>query len=204
MLTLYDHPLSGNCHKVRLFLSILGLSYKSVFIDVPAGANHESAFVAMNPLRQIPVLSDGDYTVQDSQAILVYLARRYLPEWAGNDAFESGTIMQWLSFAANEIGNSLQPARVFYLLGEEVDIELAQRKGLRALSLLDAHLGRQQWLACGRPTIADIACFPYVALSREGHLPLDEFGNVLTWIASITRLPGYIDMPGLPPPAGTT
>lgn len=203
MPTLYDHPLSGNCHKIRLFLSMLGIDHESVFIDVPGGANREPAFTAINPLQQIPVLRDGDYTVQDSQAILVYLARRYRPGWAGNDAFEAGAIMQWLSFAANEIGNSLQPARVFYLLGEKIDIELAQRRGMRVLSLLDAHLARQEWLACTRPTIADIACFPYVGLCREGRLPLDDFGNVLAWIGRITGLPGYVAMPGLPSPGAT-
>src|SRR3546814_15931623 len=69
MLTLYDHPKSGNCHKVRLLLSILGLPCKNVFVDVPGGANREPSFTRINPLRQIPVLIDEDYIVQDSQAI---------------------------------------------------------------------------------------------------------------------------------------
>lgn len=198
MLTLYDHPLSGNCHKVRLFLSVLGLGFESVFIDVPHRVNKEESFTRINPLQQIPVLHDGGYSVQDSQAILVYLARRYQPEWNGSDAFESGDIAQWLSFAANEIGNSLQPARVFYLLGEEVDIVTAQEKGMRVLRILDAHLAKREWLACGRPTIADIACFPYVGLCREGRLPLDGFPNVLAWLNRIVALDGYVSMPGLP------
>lgn len=200
MLTLYDHPLSGNCHKVRLFLSILGLPFESVFIDVPKHVNREAAFTAINPLQQIPALKDDGYTVQDSQAILFYLALRYRPEWAGKDAFETGEIAQWVSFAANEIGNSLQPARVFYLLGEDVDIELAQKKGLRVLRLLDAHLARREWLACGRPTIADLLCFPYVGLCREGRLPLDDFPNVLAWIRRVAALERYVSMPGLPAP----
>lgn len=199
MLTLYDHPLSGNSYKVRLFLSILGLPYESVLVDVPKGAHREASFTRLNPLQQIPVLTDDAYTVQDSQAILLYLARRHRPAWAGNDAYELGAIAQWLSFAANEIGNSLQPARVFFLLGEELDIDAAQRKGLRVLRLLDLHLAQADWLACGRTTIADLACFPYAALCREGRLPLDNFPNVLNWIARVAALPGYMSMPGLPP-----
>ena len=198
MRTLYDHPLSGNCHKVRLLLSILGLPYQSEFVDVPKGINREAAFTAINPLQQIPVLKDDGYVVQDSQAILLYLALRYRPEWAGRDAFEAGQIAQWMSFAANEIGNSLQPARVFYLLGEHVDIGLAQKKGMRVLRLLEAHLARHEWLACGRPTIADLLCFPYVGLCREGRLPLDEFPNVLAWIGRVVAMEGYVAMPGLP------
>jgi glutathione S-transferase len=132
MLTLYDHPKSGNCHKIRLLLSILQLPYRSVFIDVPNGANREPSFIAINPLRQIPVLVDADYTIQDSQAILLYLGHRSAPDWIGRDAREVGDIAQWLSFAANEIANSLQPARLFYLLGEAIDIGAAQAKSMRA------------------------------------------------------------------------
>ncbi len=197
-LTLYDHPLSGNCHKVRLFLSAIGMSFESVFIDVPKHVNREAPFTRINPLQQIPALIDDGYNVQDSQAILTYLALRYQPRWFGDDSFESGSIAQWLSFAANEIGNSLQPARVYYLLGEAVDIDAAKARGLRVLQRLDAHLKDREWLACQRPTVADLACFPYVGLCREGRLPLDDFTSVLAWIDRIVGMPWYVSMPGLP------
>jgi glutathione S-transferase len=198
MITLYDHPRSGNCHKVRLLLSMLGLEYESRFVEVLEGVHNESWFVALNPLRQVPVLTDGDFLVQDSQAILVYLASRYGREWTSDQAQELGRITEWLSFAANEIGNSLQPARLHYLIGEEVDIAAVDRKGRRVLRLLDDRLSGRPWLACDRPTIADLACFPYVGLCREGRLPLDDHQHVLAWIDRIVGLPGYVSMPGLP------
>ncbi|SMG56031.1 glutathione S-transferase family protein [Paraburkholderia susongensis] len=198
MMTLYDHPLSGNCHKVRLLLSMLGLSYRSEFIDVPNEAHHAPAFGAVNPLRQIPALDDDGHIVCDSQAILTYLAHRFGPQWLGSTAAEYGRVAQWLSFAANEVGNSLQPARLYYLLGEKVDIDAVSAKGLRVLTHLDTSLAKQPWLASDRPTIADLACFPYVGLAREGHLPLDDFSNVTRWIERIVSLPGYVSMPGLP------
>jgi glutathione S-transferase len=198
---LYDHPLSGNGHKVRLLMSMLGLEHEHIFTDVPAGkVQHEPAFVALNPLRQIPVLLDGDVVLWDSQAILVYLARAYGPQWLPEDAPSLGRVMQWLSFAANEIGNSLQPARVYYLLGEHIDIDTAQRKGRRVLAVLDAELATRDWLSHDRPTIADLACFPYVGLCREGKLPLDEHPHILGWIDRIRSLPGYIPMRGLQDP----
>ncbi len=199
MLKLYDHPLSGNGHKVRLFASILGLPLQSVFIDVPGGAQHTADFGAINPLRQIPVLIDGDVTIRDSQAILVYLARRYGEAWFPHEAVDMAKVVQWLSFAANEIGNSLQPARMAVQLGEEVDIELAvaQKRGSRVLGILNGHLADRDWLECGRATIADLACFPYVGLSREGGLILNDYQHILTWTARITNMPGYIPMAGL-------
>lgn len=198
MITLYDHPRSGNCHKVRLLLSMLKLSYESRFVQVLEGVHNEPWFVALNPLRQIPVLTDDEFRVQDSQAILVYLARRYGPHWIADGAHDLARITEWLSFAANEIGNSLQPARLFHILGEHTDIALAQTRGRRALGLLDERLSDRDWLALDRPTIADLACFPYVGLAREGKLPLDEYAHVLAWIERIRGLDGYVSMDGLP------
>jgi glutathione S-transferase len=199
-MKLYDHPLSGNGHKVRLLLSMLGLGHEHVFTDVPSGLpQKEPAFAALNPLLQIPVLVDGDTVIWDSQAILVYLALRHGPSWYPLEPASAGEVTQWLSVAANEIGNSLQAARVYYLLGEHVDIERAQAKGRRILGVLDGHLASRDWLAAGRPTIADLACFPYVGLCREGKLPIDDHPHILAWIERIRALPGYIPMKGLPP-----
>ena len=204
MITLYDHPRSGNCHKVRLLLSMLGLPYESRFVEVLKGVHHEQWFIELNPLQQIPVLQDGNFRVQDSQAILVYLALRYGPTWGSTDPQELGRITEWLSFAANEIGNSLQLARLHYLIGETCDIAAADRKGRRVLRLLDQRLAGRDWLAAERPTVADLACFPYVGLSREGRLPLEDYGNILAWIDRIVALPGYVGMDGLPRPESET
>ena len=104
---------------------------------------------------------------------------------------------------SEKIGNSLQPARVYYLLGEHIDIEKAEAKGRRVLAILEAELATREWLSNERPTIADLACFPYVGLRREGKLPLDEHPHILAWIGRIRSLPSYISMRGLQdsPPA---
>jgi glutathione S-transferase len=198
MITLYDHPRSGNCHKIRLFLSILGLSYQSVFVDVLSGVNHEDWFDQINPLQQIPVLVEDGFIIQDSQAILVYLARRYDDRWFSNDPWEASQIVEWLSFAAKEIANGLQASRLFYIADEGINIEAAQSKGRRVLAILDRRLTGRRWLCLDRPTIADLACFPYVALAREGKLPLDEYSQVRAWIRRIVDLDGYVAMDGLP------
>lgn len=198
MITLYDHPRSGNCHKVRLLLSMLGLPHERVLVDVLSRTNDEDWFVALNPLRQIPVLTDVDFTIQDSQAILVYLARRYGPAWSSDDAREMGQITEWLSFAAKEIAIGLQASRLFYIADEGIDIVAAQKEGHRVLGFLDATFSRRSWLCLDRPTIADLACFPYVALAREGRLALNDYANVLHWINRIAELEGYVAMDGLP------
>lgn len=199
MITLYDHSRSGNCHKVRLLLSMLRLPHERIFVDVLAGKNQEDWFVKLNPLRQIPVLTDGDFTIQDSQAILTYLARRYGPQWFADDAEGLARIAEWLSFAAKEIAIGLQASRLFYIADEGIDIAAAQKEGHGVLAFLDGILAGRSWLCLDRPTIADLACFPYVGLAREGRLPLDDHAHVLRWIERIVHLPGYVGMDGLPP-----
>ena len=200
MITLYDHPRSGNCHKVRLLLSMLRLAYEAVFVDVLAHVNHQPWFDRINPLQQIPVLVDGGFTIQDSQAILVYLATRYGDQWFSEDPREAGKIVEWLSFAAKEVANGLQASRLFFIADEGIDIEAAQKEGRRVLAILDRRLTNCQWLCLDRPTIADIACFPYVGLAREGGLTLDDHRNVTEWINRIAGLNGYVTMDGLPSP----
>lgn len=197
-ILIYDHPLSGNCHKVRMFLSMIGIPYRLELMDVLAGANQSDWFGKLNPLRQIPVIVDGETVVQDSQAILLYFALRDAPQWADPAPQGLAAIMEWLSYAAKEVSNGPQMARLYFLAGEDIDIARAQAEGRRVLSHLEARLAHRDWLCLDRPTIADLAVFPYVGLARQGELPLDDHPAVLAWIDRIAALPGYIPMPGLP------
>ncbi len=197
-ILLYDHPLSGSCHKVRMFLSMIGLPLRLEFLDVLSRANDAEWFARLNPMRQIPVVVDGDTVVQDSQAILLYFAMHDAPEWIDPTPAGMAAIMEWLSYAAKEVSNGPQMARLYHLAGEDIDIARATAMGLKVLAHLEAHLSSHDWLCLSRPTIADLAVFPYVALAREGHLPLDDHPAVLAWIDRIVALPGYIPMRGLP------
>ena len=76
-MKLYEHPESGNSHKVRLLLSFLGLEYESVIVDLMTDEQHQAPFLAVNPRGEVPVLVDNELVLRDSMAILVYLATQY-------------------------------------------------------------------------------------------------------------------------------
>ena len=116
-MKLYDLTLSGNCHKVRLFLSLIGQPVELVPVNLLAGEHKQPAFREINPRGQIPVLEDGDFRLGDSQAILVYLAKRYANEWYPQDAETQGHIANWLSFAANEVQHGPATVRLGKLFG---------------------------------------------------------------------------------------
>ncbi len=197
-MKLYDLDLSGNCYKVRLMMALLGLDYDLQPVDFMGGEHKSEAFTLKNAFGEIPVLEDGDLTLRDSQAILVYLARKHGGEaWLPTSAEEMARVMQWLSTAANDVARGPNDARLRAKFGFELDGELARNKAKRILALLDDHLKDKEWLELGRPTIADIACFPYVALSHEGEVALDGYPAVAAWVERTKRLPGFVPMPGL-------
>jgi glutathione S-transferase len=195
-MILYGHPLSGNTHKVRLLLSALHLAYEERLVDVTAGAQRRPNFLALNPRGQVPVLVDGEATVHDAQAILVYLARKYdeACSWLPSDPVEMAHVVGWLSFAANEIQNGPQKARLHFLLGVPMALEQVQEAARSTLAQLEARLEGRDFLELERPTIADLACFPYAALAPEGKVSLDAYANVRAWIGRVRALPFNVRM----------
>lgn len=198
MIKLYDHELSGNCHKVRLMLSLLDLEHQIMPVDLTSGKHKSSEFFELNPFRQVPVLTDGDLTLRDSQAILVYLAGKFGGEdWLPSTPEPMSKVFQWLSIAANEIQNSLSAARLYYLFNLDIDLNSVQTRAEELLQVMDQLLIEHSWLELGRPTIADIACYPYIGLAADGKISLGAYPHIVAWIDRIKKLPGYISMPGL-------
>ncbi|EJB07106.1 glutathione S-transferase [Rhizobium leguminosarum bv. trifolii WSM597] len=181
---LYDFELSGNCYKVRVFASMINLGLVLQNVEVLKGETRTEEFARLNPWQQIPVLRDGDFVVQDSQAILTYPALKYTPQWIDTTPMGMGAIVEWLSYAAKEVSNGPQLSRLKFLdPHEDIDLVRAQAIGLKVLRLLDNSLASRDWLCLGRPTIADIAVYPYVGLCRQGKLPLDGYPHIHPWLA---------------------
>jgi glutathione S-transferase len=198
-IKLYDFELSGNCYKVRLLMSFLGLEHELLPVNFMAGEHKSPKLLRLNSLGQVPVLTDGDLVLADSQAILVYLARKYGNEtWLPNDAESLSRIVRWLSISAAEIRQGVATARLFYLLNNKgIDIEAVTEKSTIMLQQLEQHLTDRKWLELGHSTIADIAMFPYVALAPDGKIPLKPYPQILAWCDRFKQLPGFISMPGI-------
>lgn len=197
-MKLYDLPISGNCYKIRLFCSLLGLQFQSININLMESQQKQPAFLELNPRGQIPVLEDGENLIWDSTAILVYLARKYAePHWLASEPLSMARVMQWLAVAQNELLYGLARARAVKLLNRPWNLEQCQQLGASGLRVMEAHLALHEWLANEQISIADIACYPYVALAPEGGLSLDEYPYIRQWMQRMQNQPGYIGMPGL-------
>lgn len=208
-ITLHGTALSGHTHRVALMLNALGLRY--AFVDSPKEVRTSPAFQARNPLGQIPVLQDGDLTLADSNAILVYLARRYAPHgpWSPQEPVAAAAVQRWLSIAAGEVMHGPAVARMIALFGLADDPARAERIATRVLTFMDGHLAGRTFLAADHVTIADLACYSYVAHAPDGGVTLAPYPNVRGWLARVEAQPWFQPMPDfvqgvVVPQAGTT
>ncbi|GBQ30078.1 glutathione S-transferase [Gluconacetobacter sacchari DSM 12717] len=192
-MLLYDLDVSGNCYKIRLFAALTRTKLDLVPVDLASGQNHDPDFRKLNPFGEVPVLVDGDFTLRDSQAILVYLAGRLADRaWWPEDAMSQATITQWLSVASSEVRNGPNAARLIRKFGYPLDMGTAMRWTDKLLPLLNAHVETQDWFALNRPTIADCALFPYLALAPEGGIDLAPYPALGRWFDRVGNLPGFI------------
>ena len=194
-IVIHGTVLSGHTHRVENFLTILGVPYR--LADAPAPVRQTPEFLALNPLGQIPVLEDGELVIADSNAILVYLAKRYAAgtHWLPEEPVAAARVQRWLSIAAGELKYGPAAARVITVWKLPGDIAAAHDIAARLLRFMDGHLADRVFLATEHPTIADIACYPYVAHAPEGRISLADHGHVRAWIARVEALPGFKPMP---------
>jgi glutathione S-transferase len=194
-IRLYQHPLSGHAHRVKLFLSLLHLPFDEVLVDFAKGEQRQPEFLALNLFGQVPVIQDGEVTLADSNAILTYLALRYddSGRWLPRDPVGSARVQRWLSVAAGPLVNGPGNARVNVLFGRPQD----ERCGEIAAQLfqhMDAHLATSPYLAAAHPTIADLALYSYTSHAPEGGVSLEPYPQLRAWLARIEALPGYVSM----------
>jgi glutathione S-transferase len=193
-MKLYYLANSGNAYKVRILLSLLDVPYEKVIVDGKTQQHKTPEFRKLNPRGEVPVIEDGSVVLWDSSACLVYIARKYGGDaWLPADPAQMGEVMQWVALAGNEIQFGLQYARRGVLQGRWTAGTLEQGHALArvALDALEGRLEDNDWLALGRPTIGDVACFPYVETAPEAKLPLDEWPHVVKWIERCKALPGW-------------
>ena len=202
-MILYDYVLSPSCYKVRLLAALTGMELTLRPVDFHPGKEHHSdALRTLNPAGTIPILADGDIVLTDSAAILVYLAKKAGTDWLGDGTAESSArIQNWLSFA-HRLTAHLGGARLHEMLHGGGEIDVMKASGIQALRELEAALFEQRlrgnaFLTGATPTIADIACFPYVALAPDGSISLDPYPSIRLWSRSIRSLDGFIEMPGI-------
>lgn len=195
-ITLYRHPLSGHAHRVELMLSLLGLPIERVFVDLAKGEHKRPEFLALNRFGQIPVIDDNGILVSDSNAILVYLAKRYgTPDWLPEDPVGAAAVQRWLSIAAGPVAFGPAAARLVTVFAAPFNPEEVIARAHALFRVMEEELAERPFLAGDRATIADVANYSYIAHSPEGNVSLEDYPNLRAWLARVEALPGFVPMP---------
>ncbi len=195
-IRLYRAAISGHCHRVELFLSLLGLPFEVVDIDLVSKGHKTPYFLALNPFGQVPVITDGDTTLADSNAILVYLAGRYAPDadaWLPRDPLAAAVVQRWLSVAAGPLAFGPAAARVAELFKRPPNPDAMERSHA-LFAVMEQELASSAFLAGHTPTLADIANYSYVAHAPEGRVSLQPYPHLRAWLTRIEALPGFVPM----------
>lgn len=194
MIKLYDFPLSGHAHRVRLMLSLLDLEYQRVHVKLDQGEHQKDIFTKLNPFQQVPVLDDNGVIIRDSVAILCYLASKYNPIWYPLDPESIANVQQWLAIATKEIAAGPASARLVNVFGAQLDHKKIIEQSHHLLNIIDNHLNGRQWLALDEVSIADVAAYSYIAHAPEGDVSLSSYSNINDWLVRVEKLPGFIAM----------
>ena len=192
-MNIYHHPLSGHSHRVVLFASLLGVPHQLVEVDLKTGAHKKPEFLALNPFGQVPVLEDDGVIVADSNAILVYLARKAgRDDWLPTDPAGAAAVQRWLSVAAGEVAYGPAAARLITVFGASYNADEVITRAHALLARLENHLAGRDWLAAERPTVADVALYSYLARAPEGNVDLSGYPAVGRFLRRIEALPGFV------------
>lgn len=193
-IRIHSFPLSGHAHRIELFAGLAKLEHEVVTVDLPNGEHKKAPFLALNTTGQVPVIEDGDTVISDSNAILVYLARKYAPEFLPSDFAAEAEVQKFLTLAAGELAFGPAAARLINVFNAPLDKEFTHAIAARVLTKLEAHMDGKQFLVGETPSIADVAIYSYTAHAPEGDVSLEPYPNVQRLLRNIEALDGFVPM----------
>jgi GST-like protein len=181
-----------NPMKVALMLEETGLPYEPVPVDTRKGEQHTPEFLAINPNGKVPVIVDGDATVFDSNAILLYLAEKTGKFLPANTPKLRGELLSWLMFVASGVGPySGQSVHFRHYAPEKIPYALNRYafEAQRHYGILDARLAKQKYLVGDAYSIVDMAVWGWarlipVALGEEHWAKLPNLKRLVDEISA--------------------
>lgn len=197
MIKIYDVPPSGHAHRVRLAVSVMGIKAELVPVADMEGGRTGSEFLALNPFGQVPVIVDGETVVRDSNVILIYLAEKYAADtdWIPANLQLRTQMHEWMAVAAGVMFRGPNMARLIKLFGRPGDHDAAAQVSTMLFDIMEKHLNGRIWLVGDTATLADIACYSYMAAAGEGELDLSPYKNIGKWLAAVEGIEGFVPMP---------
>jgi len=191
--TLYGMLGSGPTYTVGLMLSLSRYPFSYIHVNLREGQHKQPDYLVKNRYGQVPALRDGQAYYVQSAAILQHLADE-LHKFDGKTEFEKNRIREWLFWQWDKLAVPVfrlrARARGLRQFGDEVRI-MYDTEAKAALALLEGELGKSEWVAAKRPTIADIGIYGVLRYAAEANIDLTPYPNVVAWKKRLEALPGF-------------
>ena len=183
-----------NPMKIALCLEEMGLPYEPVPVDTRKGEQHKPDYLAINPNAKVPAIVDGDVTVFDSNAILLYLAEKTGKFLPGQGDKARGELLSWLMFVASGVGPFAGQAVHFRQYAPEkipYAINRYSYEALRHFGILDARLAKHKYMLGDTYTIVDMAVWGWARLipTALGEQGWAKFPNLKRLVDEISARP---------------
>jgi glutathione S-transferase len=196
--TLYGSPHSLPTYKVALMLRMSGEPFSFRYVSFQKGMHKTPEFLALSRWGQVPVLIDSGHVHVQSSAIVEHLAET-LGRFQGHDAAVRQAVREWLCWDVDALfppiwncyGVQLGQKKLLPISVDPVIADYHRRRAEAALSTLDSHLLRNNYLCATEPTIADLFCYGDVAFAEVCAFDLKRWINVSGWADRVTSLTGF-------------
>lgn len=196
MIDLYFAP-TPNGWKVSIALEEMGLEYRPRLLNLVGGDQFEAKFLAISPNAKMPAIVDHDVegepiSVFESGAVLLYLAQKTGQFWP-TDPRSQVQVIEWLFWQSANQGPMMGQLSHFtnYAPKDQADYGLKRYLGEteRALAVMERQLEKQEWLAGGEYSVADMLSFPWVLIAKKLGCDLAPFEAVSAWRGKIKSRP---------------
>lgn len=198
-MKLHDWQNSYNSRKIRAAAFECDINIEPVAVDIKSQSKTPD-FLAMNPNGKVPVLTDGSFSLWESNAIMCYVAskdpsRRLLP----TDPMQRARVDQWLFWQTAHLSPSIGKvsyerywkAKMDLGTPDEAAVEAAMPEITRYLGVLETQLAKTQWVTGNDLTVADFACAVAFMMRAEIKLELGAFPNLTKWLSNIENRPSW-------------
>ena len=190
----FYYNLAPNPMKVALFLEEAGLPYEPVPVDTRKGEQHLPAYTAINPNAKCPALVDGEATVFDSNAILLYLAEKTGQFQPDNTPAARGQMLSWIMLVASGIGpysGQLVHFRNFAPEPKAYAVNRYDFEAWRHWNLIEAQLGQHRFMLGERYTLVDMAVWGWARILPFvlGADTWDKLPHIKRWLDEVNARP---------------
>lgn len=192
-IRLIGQSQSINTHKIALMLTMTNTPFAFEVIDLLDGSHKSPDYEAQNPFGRAPTLFDGEITLYQTTTMLRYLVAK-TGQFGWDGEFEGYAVENWFGFSSDYFSAGLARLRFInrFLGGEPAAIKDHYRPNmLRGLDLLDRHLREHDWLALGKPTIAEFVVHPMVYVWPDAEVDIADWPAIGPWLERFQALPGW-------------